>query len=156
MCFLGVEPFSWAGWNPVVMAVGPGLPNVPHPFCSGCFLFGDIRSCSPELSGFLADLTGFFSMACISSASPLSFCDEDFPGNILLVVGHDWLYIALGGGAHVHLGLRILELGPQLQEDQWGKLLCVGRSLREWEEWKVGEEGVWEGTNAGSHFLWEL
>lgn len=128
----------------------------PTLFVQGAFYLGILEvALLSSLASWQTSLA-FFSMACISSASPLSFCDEDFPGNILLVVGHDWLYIALGGGTHVHLGLRILELGPQLQEDQWGKLLCVGRSLREWEEWKVGEEGVWEGTNAGCHFLWEL
>lgn len=58
-------------------------------------------------------------------ACPLSFCDEDFPGSILLVAGHDWLYIALGGGVLVHLGLGALELGPQFQEDDGGSY-CVG------------------------------
>lgn len=35
----GLEPFSWAGWYPIVMATGPPLPNVPHPFGSGAIFY---------------------------------------------------------------------------------------------------------------------
>lgn len=61
----GLEPFSWAGWFPVVMATGQALSNFPHPFgFRGYFLYGDTESCSPEVSGFLTDLTGSLPMAC--------------------------------------------------------------------------------------------
>lgn len=61
-------------------------------------------------------------MACHLLSFP---SDEVFPGNILLFAGHDWLYIALGGGVRGHLGLGTLELGPQFQEDSMGSY-CVG------------------------------
>lgn len=105
------------------MAMGTALPNRSPPFWfRGYFLYGDIESCSPEVSGFLTDLTGSLSMACHLLSFP---SDEVFPGNILLFAGHDWLYIALGGGVLGHLGLGTLELGPQFQEDSRGSY-CVG------------------------------
>lgn len=39
-----------------------------HPFWFwGYFLFGDIESCSPDVSGFLTGLVGSFSKACLLS-----------------------------------------------------------------------------------------
>lgn len=61
----GLEPFSWTGWYPVVMAIDLAFPKGPPPFrFRGYFLFVDIESCSPEVCGFLADLAGSLSMAC--------------------------------------------------------------------------------------------
>lgn len=116
----------WTSWYDVVMAMDPALPNCSPPFWfRGYFLFGDTESCSPEVSGFLTDLTALCQWPATSSASPLPFCDEVFPGNILLIAGHDWLYIVLGGGVLGHLGLGTLELGPQFQEDS-RESYCVG------------------------------
>lgn len=135
---------------PVVMAMGPAWPNGSPPFWfRGRFPYGDIESCSPEVSGFLADLTGALSMACHLPSFP---SDEVFPGNILLFAGHDWLYIALGGGVLGHLGWGTVELGPQFQEGSRGKLLCRGlRGPR-----RVAGGGGRDSTLVGTYFLWEL
>lgn len=48
--------FFGAGWCSVAMAIGLAKP-CSHPFWFwGYFLFGDIESCSPEVSSFLTGL----------------------------------------------------------------------------------------------------
>lgn len=115
-----------AGWYPVVMAMGPPCLLFSTLLAQKLLsIWGDIESYSPEVSGFRTDLTGSLSVACHLPSFPLSFCDEDFPGNILLVAGHDWLYIASGGGVLVHLGLGTLKLGLNSRK-MVGKTIVLG------------------------------
>lgn len=118
---------------------GQAEPYIPHPLCSGAtFYLGILKVALLRSLASGQTSQALCQWPATSSASPLSFCDEDFPGNLLLVAGHDWLYIASGGGVLIHLELETLELGPQFQEDAWGSY-CV-RGLGEREGSQVGVE----------------
>lgn len=108
------------------MAMGSALPPVLHPLSSEvAFYLGILKVTLLKSLASGQTSLALCQWPATSPASPLSFCDEDFPGNILLVAGHDWLYIASGGGVLVHLGLGTLKLGLNSRK-MVGKTIVLG------------------------------
>ena len=139
------------------MAMGSALPPVLHPLSSEvAFYLGILKVTLLKSLASGQTSLALCQWPATSPASPLSFCDEDFPGNILLVAGHDWLVIySLGWRCACPFGVRNIEAGAQFQEDG-GENYCVRgfRGLRR----VTGESAGWvrEEGNVDGHFLWEL